>query len=112
MLMHRKRRISKVNECFQDECMVGRSDPYEFDATREENGTGVDGIKRQRDDPKPSSLFTSEGLQASYKDLDQIFDNSDPDTSSDETVSLASKTVISSIQIFRWHSSTLSFRSL
>jgi hypothetical protein len=35
---------------------------------------------------KPTSLFTNEGLQASYKDLDQIFDNSD-DTSSDETVS-------------------------
>ena len=31
------------------------------------------------------SLFTSEGLQASYRDLEQIFDNSD--TSSDETVS-------------------------
>ncbi|KAJ1530725.1 hypothetical protein ONE63_005583 [Megalurothrips usitatus] len=30
------------------------------------------------------SLFTSEGLQASYGDLDQIFDNSD--TSSDETM--------------------------
>lgn len=30
-------------------------------------------------------LFTSQGLQASYSDLDQIFDNSD-DTSSDETV--------------------------
>jgi hypothetical protein len=36
---------------------------------------------------KPTSLFTNEGLQASYKDLDQIFDNSD-DTSSDETVSI------------------------
>ncbi|XP_063216486.1 mediator of RNA polymerase II transcription subunit 13 isoform X2 [Bacillus rossius redtenbacheri] len=37
--------------------------------------------------PKATSgnLFTNEGLQASYKDLDQIFDNSD-DTSSDETV--------------------------
>lgn len=73
---------------FQGECIGGRPDPYEFDATGEENGTGVDGLKRQRDDPKPSSLFTSEGLQASYKDLDQIFDNSDPDTSSDETVSI------------------------
>ncbi|XP_031788498.1 mediator of RNA polymerase II transcription subunit 13 isoform X4 [Nasonia vitripennis] len=67
------------------ECIGGRPDPYEFDANGEENGTGVDGLKRQRDEPKPSSLFTSEGLQASYKDLDQIFDNSDPDTSSDET---------------------------
>ena len=25
----------------------------------------------------PTSLFTSEGLQASYQDLDKIFDNSD-----------------------------------
>ncbi|XP_059615269.1 mediator of RNA polymerase II transcription subunit 13 isoform X2 [Phlebotomus argentipes] len=31
------------------------------------------------------SLFTSEGLQASYKDLDQIFDSSD-ETSNDETI--------------------------
>lgn len=55
----------------------------------EENNTNVDGLRRQRDDPpKPGSLFTSEGLQASYKDLEQIFDNSDPDTSSDETVSV------------------------
>lgn len=68
------------------DCIGRRTDPYEFDATGEENGTGVDGLRRQRDDPtKPGSLFTSEGLQASYKDLDQIFDNSDPDTSSDET---------------------------
>ncbi|XP_046485237.1 mediator of RNA polymerase II transcription subunit 13 isoform X1 [Neodiprion pinetum] len=68
------------------ECVGGRTDPYEFDAAGEENGTGVDGLRRPREDPpKPGSLFTSEGLQASYKDLDQIFDNSDPDTSSDET---------------------------
>ncbi|CAB3370318.1 Hypothetical predicted protein [Cloeon dipterum] len=32
----------------------------------------------------PVSLFTSRGLEASYSDLEQIFDNSD-DTSSDET---------------------------
>lgn len=71
----------------QGDCIGRRTDPYEFDATGEENGTNVDGLRRQRDDPtKPGSLFTSEGLQASYKDLDQIFDNSDPDTSSDETV--------------------------
>lgn len=31
------------------------------------------------------NLFTSDGLQPSYKDLEQIFDNSD-DTSGDETV--------------------------
>lgn len=69
--------------------MGRRSDPYEFDASGEENGgANVDGLRRQRDDPsKPGSLFTNEGLQPSYKDLDQIFDNSDPDTSSDETVS-------------------------
>lgn len=71
----------------QAECIGRRTDPYEFDATGEENGTNVDGLRRQRDDPsKPGSLFTSEGLQPSYKDLDQIFDNSDADTSSDETV--------------------------
>jgi hypothetical protein len=42
---------------------------------------------------KPTSLYTNEGLQASYKDLDQIFDNSD-DTSSDETVSMRSSHVV------------------
>lgn len=74
----------------QGDCIGRRTDPYEFDATGEENSTSVDGLRRPRDDPtKPGSLFTSEGLQASYKDLDQIFDNSDPDTSSDETVRIA-----------------------
>nr|CAD7259219.1 unnamed protein product [Timema shepardi] len=34
------------------------------------------------------NLFTNEGLQASYKDLDQIFDNSD-DTSNDETLQVS-----------------------
>lgn len=34
----------------------------------------------------PNNLYTNEGLTASYKDLDQIFENSDDiDTSSDET---------------------------
>lgn len=32
----------------------------------------------------PNNLYTNEGLTASFKDLDQIFENSD-DTSSDET---------------------------
>ncbi|CAD6241077.1 GSCOCG00009111001-RA-CDS [Cotesia congregata] len=70
-----------------------RNDPYEFDvAGDDDNGSGdhgvvgADGLRRPRDEPPNSgSLFTSEGLQVSYKDLDQIFDNSDPDTSSDET---------------------------
>lgn len=70
-------------------------DPYEFD----EEGTGnvnMDGFKRGpnvKEEGKENmkkcptgNLFTSEGLQPSYKDLDQIFDNSD-DTSSDEAVS-------------------------
>lgn len=37
--------------------------------------------------PKQSgNLFTKEGIEASFNDLDQIFENSD-DTSSDEAVS-------------------------
>lgn len=32
----------------------------------------------------PNNLFTNEGLTASYRDLDQIFENSD-DALSDET---------------------------
>lgn len=70
-------------------------DPYEFE---EEGGGGacnMDGFKRGpgsvKEEPKDlkkttkGNLFTSEGLQPSYKDLDEIFDNSD-DTSSDEAV--------------------------
>jgi hypothetical protein len=49
---------------------------------------------------KPTSLYTNEGLQASYKDLDQIFDNSD-DTSSDETVSIKFKCFMTKIQ-YKW----------
>ncbi|CAH0563743.1 unnamed protein product, partial [Brassicogethes aeneus] len=70
-------------------------DPYEF----EEEGGGancnMDGFKRgqqpvKEEPPKDKkinaeNLLTSEGLQPSYKDLDQIFDNSD-DTSSDEAM--------------------------
>lgn len=72
-------------------------DPYEFD----EEGAGsacIDGFKRGqavvvKEEPKDlkkgttGNLFTPEGLQPSYKDLDQIFDNNSDDTSSDETVS-------------------------
>lgn len=66
-------------------------DPYEF----EEDGTNpnckIDGFIRTppiKEEPKDKKdiLFTSEGLQPSYKDLEQIFDNSDY-TSSDEAVS-------------------------
>ncbi|KAK5641736.1 hypothetical protein RI129_010283 [Pyrocoelia pectoralis] len=69
-------------------------DPYEF----EEEGGGaacnmdgfkprVAGAKEEAKDAKKASgnLFTSEGLQPSYKDLEQIFDNSD-DTSGDEAL--------------------------
>lgn len=47
-------------------------------------------LRSQEEDGRPTkstsgNLFTSEGLTASYSDLDQIFDNSD-DTSSDEPV--------------------------
>lgn len=71
-------------------------DPYEFD---EEGGgatCNMEGFARVAGGPKEESkdlkkatgnLFTSEGLQPSYKDLDQIFDNSD-DTSGDEAVSI------------------------
>lgn len=50
----------------------------------------ADAVHFQDDANKENkNLFTSDGLQASYKDLDQIFDNSD-DTSGDETVRLVS----------------------
>lgn len=47
------------------------------------NATNAAGAKQ----PDPSSLFTSEGLQASYRDLDKIFDNSDE---SNDTVAVDS----------------------
>lgn len=37
-------------------------------------------------DGKIENLFTSEGLQASYRDLDQIFDNSDDDVCDDSVM--------------------------
>ncbi|XP_056640705.1 mediator of RNA polymerase II transcription subunit 13-like isoform X1 [Diorhabda sublineata] len=77
-------------------------DPYEF----EEDGSGtncnidgfkrgqavvVGGVKEENKEVKKitttDNLFTSEGLQPSYKDLDQIFDNSDY-TSSDEAMQI------------------------
>lgn len=68
-------------------------DPYEFDEEGNQNNHNMDGFKRgvpikeEAKDKKcgVGNLFTSEGLQPSYKDLDQIFENSD-DTSSDEVL--------------------------
>lgn len=70
-------------------------DPYEFDEEGGGPNCNMDGFKRGqvpiKEEPKDKkgaaeNLFTSEGIQPSIKDLDQIFDNSD-DTSSDEAVS-------------------------
>lgn len=68
-------------------------DPYEFEEEGGGSNCNMDGFKRGqavKDENKvknstSDNLFTSEGLQPSYKDLDQIFDNSDY-TSSDEAV--------------------------
>jgi len=57
---------------------------FEQDDEKKAGGAQYDGSAA--DTKVPDDLFTSRGLQASYRDLDQIFDNSD-DTSSDETVS-------------------------
>ena len=43
-------------------------------------------VDDMKDKTITGDLYTSEGLQVSYKDLDQLFDNSD-DNSTDETVS-------------------------
>lgn len=82
-----------------------RSDPYEFEDDGIAAAVSMEGFKRNAglpqvkeetekksfetvalNGPKCASgnLFTNEGLQATFKDLDQIFDNSD-DASSDET---------------------------
>ncbi|XP_049817024.1 mediator of RNA polymerase II transcription subunit 13 isoform X3 [Aethina tumida] len=69
-------------------------DPYEFDEEGGGPNCNMDGFKRGqvpiKEEPKDKkgaaeNLFTSEGIQPSIKDLDQIFDNSD-DTSSDEAM--------------------------
>ncbi|KAK9883147.1 hypothetical protein WA026_001345 [Henosepilachna vigintioctopunctata] len=74
-------------------------DPYEFDEEGGGSACNMDGFKRGgpgsnvKEEPKDAkkiitgNLFTNEGLQPSYKDLDQIFDNSD-DTSSDEATQI------------------------
>nr|CAD7425183.1 unnamed protein product [Timema monikensis] len=93
------------------------SDPYDFDVENDMLAPTVsmEGFKRnnsvKEEDKRPTpgngippfdpvitngpinmntsgNLFTNEGLQASYKDLDQIFDNSD-DTSNDETLQVS-----------------------
>lgn len=47
-------------------------------------------LTRLQEDNKPhKNLYTSDGLYPTFKDLDQIFDNSD-DASGDETVRLVS----------------------
>lgn len=76
-------------------------DPYEFDEEGAPNSAcRMDGFKRgvgggaggvpvvvkEETTTKKGNLFTSEGLQPSIKDLDQIFDNSDDNTSSDEAL--------------------------
>ncbi|XP_018561806.1 mediator of RNA polymerase II transcription subunit 13 isoform X2 [Anoplophora glabripennis] len=69
-------------------------DPYEFEEDGGGSNCNMDGFKRGQTGIKEENkevkkatenLFTSEGLQPSYKDLEQIFDNSDY-TSSDEAV--------------------------
>ncbi|ODN04072.1 Mediator of RNA polymerase II transcription subunit 13 [Orchesella cincta] len=76
-----------------------KADPYEFDDENHQiplvnlDGFKRNGIKEEEKSPfcqgesgskgVAGNLFTNEGLQPSFRDLDQIFDNSD--TSSDET---------------------------
>jgi len=65
-------------------------DPYEFgeDEGNNLNTCKIDGFTRTppiKDEPK-DNLFTDEGLQVTYDQLENIFDNSDY-TSSDEAVS-------------------------
>ncbi|XP_046987073.1 mediator of RNA polymerase II transcription subunit 13 [Schistocerca americana] len=86
-----------------------RSDPYEFDDDMAAPSVSMEGFKRtnslKEEDRKsgnsigpfdpvnangptnkvPNSLFTNEGLQPSYRDLDQIFDNDD-EASCDEAL--------------------------
>lgn len=52
-----------------------------------ENGGATIKTEPTDDHSGPGNLFTIEGLQPSYKDLDQIFDNSD-DASNEDVVSL------------------------
>ena len=77
-----------------------KADPYEFDDENQHAlNSNMDSFKRNgiKEEEKAfgqgdcgnskgiaGNLFTNEGLQPSFRDLDQIFDNSD--TSSDETV--------------------------
>ncbi|KAL1498030.1 hypothetical protein ABEB36_008892 [Hypothenemus hampei] len=67
-------------------------DPYEFEEDGTHPNCKIDGFTRtppikEEVKDKKDILFTSEGLQPSYKDLDQIFDNSDY-TSSDEAIQI------------------------
>lgn len=59
------------------------------DESKSAPGSNVEKVKTESESEKLSSdnLFTSEGLQPSYADLNKIFDNSD-DNSNDDHVSL------------------------
>lgn len=83
-------------------------DPYEFEEEGGGSNCNMDGFKRGQaivkeeskdKNSKTDNLFTSEGLQPSYKDLDQIFDNSDY-TSSDEAVRLIENNYFCIIKFF------------
>lgn len=57
------------------------SEMWKNDETKNPNG-GKECRKSESDDKTAENLFTSEGLQPSYADLNKIFDNSD-DNSND-----------------------------
>jgi mediator of RNA polymerase II transcription subunit 13 len=70
--------------CARHLLLYSNVEKFDQDDDKKAGGAQYDGSVA--DTKVPDDLFTSRGLQPSYRDLDQIFDNSD-DTSSDETVS-------------------------
>lgn len=86
--------------------LSSQSNKSQITEVKSENGTGLndsdeaalDAIEIKKEpvennaeailnkDGKIENLFTSEGLQASYRDLDQIFDNSDDDVCDDSVM--------------------------
>jgi hypothetical protein len=60
------------------------SEMWKGDESKNPNG-GKENRKSESDDKTAENLFTSEGLQPSYADLNKIFDNSD-DNSNDVSV--------------------------
>ncbi|XP_026747536.1 mediator of RNA polymerase II transcription subunit 13 [Trichoplusia ni] len=97
-LEHPVKRFKSSQSSFREEMALGAGagadlyaghDHTRMAAARDHNAAQLKHERDHADDSKEyKNLFTSDGLCATFKDLEQIFDNSDDAASGDETVRL------------------------